>query len=71
MFDKKLFMQFIDYEFNIEGATSRLIDNCIEFVKEHHQDDFVNKLYELLDNTIGIEKDEIEKFYKGGSKLCG
>lgn len=62
MFDKKLFMQFIDYEFNIDGATARLIANCIEFVKKHHQDDFVNKLYELLDCSIGIEKEEIEKF---------
>lgn len=64
MFKRNEFFMYIEHEFNIDGATIRLIGNCIEFVKEYHQDDFVNRLYELLDNTIGIKMSEIERFYE-------
>lgn len=66
MFERNEFFMYIEHEFYIDGASIRLISKCIEFVEEYHKNDFINKLYELLDNTIGIEKDEIERFYKGG-----
>ncbi|MCI2919735.1 hypothetical protein FH133_00255 [Staphylococcus hominis] len=64
MFKRNEFFMYIEHEFYLEGATIRLISNCIDFVSENYQDDFVNRLYELLDNTIGIELDEIERFYE-------
>ncbi len=57
------FMNYIKENFDVDGATIRLIDNILSFV----QSNYCNKgeqyriLSNLLDNTIGLTDDEIRE----------
>lgn len=64
MFLKNDFIEYLTIVFELDGTTYRLINNCIEFVETYHNEDFINKLYELLDSCFGLEIEEIEKFYQ-------
>lgn len=57
------FIAYIDANFSISGEAYRLINNILDFVKSTYsdKDEQYKALYELLDNTIGLEDNEIKQ----------
>jgi hypothetical protein len=59
------FMEYIRDNFNVDGATQRLINNILYFVENNYSDE--NEQYkvlcELLDGTIGLTDNEIKEVY--------
>lgn len=64
---KQEFMDYIRENFNVDGATQRLINNILNFVElqDIEKDEQFEVLSELLENTIGLEDDEIKRFVYG------
>ena len=63
--NKEEFMEYIRDNFNVNGATQRLIDNILCFIENNYFDE--NEQYrvlcELLDGTIGLTDNEIKEVY--------
>ena len=61
--DKNEFMEYINEEFDISGEAERLIYNILSFIERNYDDEGSKHmaLHELLDGTIGLDDDEIEK----------
>lgn len=63
--NKQEFYQYILDNFNIDGATSRLIDNILVYVEENfteaHMQHYI--LEKLLGGPIGLSEQEIENVY--------
>lgn len=59
------FYAYVVENFSVGGAAARIISNILCFVDDRYLDnkEKITVLWELLDGTIGLEKDEIEKFY--------
>ena len=59
------FFNFVNENFNVGGAASRIINNILCFVDERYTNnkEKIEVLWELLDGTIGLKKDEIEVFF--------
>ena len=56
--DKERLLEYIRENFTVSGETARLIINIVEYVACQSEEEQPMLLYTLLDNTIGIERDE-------------
>lgn len=62
--NREEFYNYILENFQIDGATARLINNILIFVENNYPVEFNQQydiLAELLDGTIGITSDELKK----------
>lgn len=62
--NREEFYNYILENFQIDGATVRLINNILVFVENNYPVEFNQQydiLAELLDGTIGITSDELKK----------
>lgn len=63
--NKSEFLLYIEENFNITGASYRLISNILDFVSNNatNENEQYNMLYNLLDGTIGLSDMELRKVY--------
>lgn len=62
--NREEFYNYILENFQIDGATARLINNILIFVENNYPVEFNQQydiLAELLDGTIGITSDELKR----------
>lgn len=61
--NKDQFIEYIEKNFDIDGAAVRLISNILDYVESNSKDtdDQYNMLCDLLDGTIGLSDAEIRK----------
>lgn len=59
--DKSEFLAYVQENFDISGATIRLIDNIIRYISTQNTDEGgkYRMAHTLLDNTIGLTDDEL------------
>ena len=63
--NKQQFFEYIQENFNIDGASQRLILNILDYVEANYpeENEQYNALVSLLDGTIGLEDRELKKVY--------
>jgi len=60
--NKEEFMDYLVEDYNIGGATLKLIGNILQYVKDEVEEDEEGfALWAMLRNTIGLTDDEINK----------
>lgn len=61
--NKQQFFEYIQENFNIDGASQRLILNILDYVEANYseENEQYNALVSLLDGTIGLEDAELKK----------
>ena len=63
--NKQQFFEYIQENFNIDGASQRLIWNILSYIEANYpeENEQYNALVSLLDGTIGLEDRELKKVY--------
>ena len=63
--NKQQFFEYIQKNFNIDGASQRLIWNILSYIEANYSEknEQYNALCSLLDGTIGLEDTELNKVY--------
>lgn len=63
--NKQQFFEYIQENFNIDGASQRLILNILDYVEANYseENEQYNALVSLLDGTIGLEDAELKKVH--------
>lgn len=63
--NKQQFFEYIQKNFNIDGASQRLIWNILSYIEANYpeENEQYNALCSLLDGTIGLEDTELKKVY--------
>lgn len=63
--NKQQFFEYIQENFNIDGASQRLILNILDYVEANYseENEQYNALVSLLDGTIGLEDVELKKVH--------
>lgn len=63
--NKQQFFEYIQENFNIDGASQRLILNILGYVEANYseENEQYNALVSLLDGTIGLEDAELKKVH--------
>lgn len=63
--NKQQFFEYIQKNFNIDGASQRLIWNILSYIEANYpeENEQYNALVSLLDGTIGLEDRELKKVY--------
>lgn len=63
--NKEQFFEYIHENFNIDGASQRLIWNILSYIEANYpeENEQYNALVSLLDGTIGLEDRELKKVY--------
>ena len=63
--NKEQFFEYIQENFNIDGASQRLIWNILSYIEANYpeENEQYNALVSLLDGTIGLEDRELKKVY--------
>ena len=63
--NKQQFFEYIQKNFNIDGASQRLILNILDYIEANYpeENEQYNALVSLLDGTIGLEDRELKKVY--------
>ena len=63
--NKEQFFEYIQKNFNIDGASQRLIWNILSYIEVNYpeENEQYNALVSLLDGTIGLEDRELKKVY--------
>lgn len=63
--NKQQFFEYIQENFNIDGASQRLILNILSYIEANYpeENEQYNALVSLLDGTIGLEDRELKKVY--------
>lgn len=63
--NKQQFFEYIQKNFNIDGASQRLIWNILSYIEANYpeENEQCNALVSLLDGTIGLEDRELKKVY--------
>lgn len=63
--NKQQFFEYIQKNFNIDGASQRLIWNILSYIEANYpeKNEQYNALVSLLDGTIGLEDRELKKVY--------
>lgn len=63
--NKQQFFEYIHENFNIDGASQRLIWNILSYIEANYpeKNEQYNALVSLLDGTIGLEDRELKKVY--------
>lgn len=62
--NRKEFYNYILENYNVDGATARIIHNILIFVKNNYPSEYdqqYNVLDELLGGTIGLTNEELKK----------
>ena len=63
--NKQQFFEYIQENFNIDGASQRLILNILDYVEANYseENEQYNALVSLLDGTIGLEDADLKKVH--------
>ena len=63
--NKQQFFEYIQKNFNIDGASQRLIWNILSYIEANYpeENEQYNALCSLFDNTIGLTDSELKKVY--------
>ena len=63
--NKQQFFEYIQENFNIDGASQRLIWNILSYIEANYpeENEQYNALCSLFDNTIGLTDSELKKVY--------
>ena len=63
--NKQQFFEYIQENFNIDGASQRLIWNILSYIEANYpeENEQYNALVSLLDGTIGLEDAELKKVH--------